>query len=112
MNIQNKKLYYKFFDLERASLFFGDEELNLYANQILNLIDSFSKESDDSIIDQNNIHQLIFDNRTIGYFREYKNKGTIEFIDRYLADIPDWLRSLILPNFLDLKELRSIIKMI
>lgn len=55
MNIQNKKLYYKFFDLERASLFFGDEELNLYANQILNLIDSFSKESDDSIIDQNNI---------------------------------------------------------
>lgn len=110
MNIQNKKLYYKFFDLERASLFLGDEELNLYANQILNLIDSFSKESDDSIIDQNNIHQLIFDNRTIGYFGEYKNKGTIEFIDRYLADIPDWLRSLILPNFLDLKELRSIIK--
>lgn len=44
MNIQNKKLYYKFFDLERASLFFGDEELNLYANQILNLIDSFQKK--------------------------------------------------------------------
>lgn len=103
----NKKLYYKYFDLFRICSFLRDSHMESRSLKAMELI----KIADKNCVDLSNKNQRIgieLDDFLINDIDEFIESKTIVYIDKYCENVADWVRDIILPDFLDLTQLSSI----
>ncbi|WP_165157812.1 PHP domain-containing protein [Parabacteroides sp. ZJ-118] len=103
MNINKKKVLYKFIDLQRASSFLMEKQLVRLADSMVNKISSI----DDANIDNSTSRLQIFNDEESCLINEYFMKGTITVVDDCVARLPPWLWLIIKPVFIDVEDLRK-----
>lgn len=103
MNINKKKLFYKFIDLKHASSFLNEPQLFRLADRMINKIQSI----DDNNFDKAVIELQIFNKEEVLLINEYFSKGTIVLVDDCINRLPDWLWLIIKPIFFNIEELRK-----
>lgn len=109
MTKSNKKLYYKYFDLYRISSFLQDTFVQARSSQNLCIINSFFN-IEIIIQSEKTLSNMGFDPLTVSEIVEYKNTGDIHYVSMYKAKIPEWILVLILPNFMDVQLISTILK--
>lgn len=103
----NKKVYYKYFDLWRLSSFLGDESAIKHASRNMQLIDCLC-EHNLSKYSASQLQTLGFDEKSSFEICQFKETKKISAINTYLGNIEEWIKDIILPDFLDIDYLRSI----
>ena len=103
----NKKLYYKYFDLMRVSIFLHDEERSLRAKNNLSIIEG-NFDTEIISLPLSSLLDLGFDNNSILEIYEFRETGAIQGIIDYVNSVESWIRTIILPDFFDLHMLSTI----
>lgn len=58
---------------------------------------------------EGNIHSMRLDHDVYSEIKEFRTPGKIASIEKYMENVPDWIKRIILPDFFDLKWLSEII---
>ena len=109
MNIVNKKIYYKYFDLYRLSKFLGDNKIAKRAYDTINIL-ATSNRIDLNKIDEFTLFQLGLSRETVFEILEYQKSGKIQIVDLYKKEVAKWIQSVILQDFFDIDFITAIIK--
>ena len=109
MNRFNKKLYYKYFDLYRISSFLNDNKEEERSLVIMRKIKEAEKLGLDLSKDEY-LCSIENDNDLKAEVIEFRSFGLITAIEKYKENVPDWIKSIILPDFFDPKWLSEQIK--
>ena len=109
MNRFNKKLYYKYFDLYRISSFLNDNKEEERSLVIMRKIKEAEKLGLDLSKDEY-LCSIENDNDLKAEVVEFRSFGLITAIEKYKENVPDWIKSIILPDFFDPKWLSEQIK--
>lgn len=107
--MQLKKLQYQYFDLYRLSLFKDDIGVCKRAEGTLRLIKKCASELNSAQLSQDKLLNMGFDEISIKEIIEFEQTAQIAFVKFYKQQIDDWLKLLILPDFLNLPKFRSLI---
>lgn len=105
----NKKIYYKYFDLHRISTFLQDTQEGARSSLVMRIV----KESDAAgldLSDDNHLHNIGLDTVSIEEIKEYKQTKHITSIERFIRQVPEWIRNLILPDFFDTTWLSELLR--
>lgn len=109
MNVVNKKIYYKYFDLYRLSKFLGDNLVAKRAWEIINVLNVYNC-LDFNLLDKFSLLELGLSSETIHEIIEYQKSGKILFVDAYKRKVPKWIQDIILQDFFDIDFITSIIR--
>lgn len=105
----NKKLYYKYFDLYRVSEFKRQKEDSLRAQHNMNNIQqNFGLNL--VALSYNDLASLGFDTQTIDEIYEYSVTKDIAYITSKVNSLDNWILRVILPEFFPIDLIRSIFR--
>lgn len=104
MNRFNKKLYYKYFDLYRISSFLNDNREEERSLVIMKKIKEAETRGLDLSIEEY-LCSAENDNDFKAEVIEFRSSGLIMSIEKYKEKVPDWIKSILLPDFFDPKWL-------
>lgn len=102
-------LYYRFFSLYQASTFLEDNDISSFAISMMNQIRPWIKSGLLFSASLKDLEKMNLTTSLISAIQEIKITKDIAYINIYQKKLPVWIQELIKPEYLDIKELRTLI---
>lgn len=105
----NKKLYYKYYDIWKLSVFCRDKSVEKYSKNAMDLILRFYQFNLLSL-SESKLLSLGFSHDIVSDIEEYHRTNSIHLVDEYKSRVEEWIQYLILPDFFDPHYIAELIR--